>query len=159
MTNIHRLIIPGATYFFTVRVAQQGSTLLTDHIESLRFAYAKAVQEFPVTCHAMVVLPDHLHAVWTEPAGGVFYTERWRRIKTRFAQAIPAHQGAQGIWQRRFSEHAIRNRDDFQRALHHCAQNPVWHGLVAAAEMWPYSSFAKDKAALGKADRGHQISA
>ena len=76
MTNIHHLILPGATYFFTVRLQTRGSCLLTDHIESLRYAYAKAVQEFPVTCHAMVILPDHLHAVWTEPSGGVFYTER-----------------------------------------------------------------------------------
>ena len=146
MTNIHHLHIPGPTYFFTVRVQHRGSTLLTDHIESLRYAYAKAVQEFPVTCHAMVVLPDHLHAVWTEPDSGVFYTERWRRIKTRFAQAIPAAEvGEKGIWQRRFSEHAVRNRDDFQRAIQHCAQNPVWHGLVDTPEAWPYSSIAKGK--------------
>ena len=145
MTNIHHLHLPAATYFFTVRVQQRGSTLLTDHIESLRYAYAKAVQEFPVTCHAMVILPDHLHAVWTEPDGGVFYTERWRRIKTRFAQAIPATSNEKGIWQRRFIEHAIRTRDDFQRAVQHCAQNPVWHGLTTVAEAWPYSSFAKGK--------------
>lgn len=144
MTNFCRLILPGATYFFTVRLKTPRSTLLTDHIESLRFAYAKAVQEFPVTCHAMVVLPDHLHAVWSEPHGGVFYTERWRRIKTRFAQAIPAAAvGEKTIWQRRFTEHAIRNRDEFHRAVAHCGQNPVWHGLVNRAEDWPYSSFAK----------------
>ena len=143
MTNIHRLILPGATYFFTVRLDQRGSQLLTDHIESLRYAYAKAVQEFPVTCHAMVVLPDHLHAVWSEPFGGVFYTERWRRIKTRFAQSIPTVGAPKGIWQRRFTEHAIRNRDDLHRAVQHCAQNPVWHGLVKTAADWPYSSFAK----------------
>jgi putative transposase len=89
MTHFRRLLIPGATYFFTVRLERRGDTLLTDHIESLRYAYAKAVQDYPVTCHAMVVLPDHLHAVWTEPDGGVWYSERWRRIKARFAQAIP----------------------------------------------------------------------
>jgi putative transposase len=160
MTNIHHHHNPGATYFFTVRLEKRGSTLLTDHIESLRYAYAKAVQEFPVTCHAMVILPDHLHAVWTEPDGGVFYTERWRRIKTRFAQAIPtAGLGEKGIWQRRFSEHAIRNRDDFQRALQHCAQNPVWHGLVAVGEAWPYSSFAKGKISDPAATQQHLISA
>ena len=159
MTNIHHLILPGATYFFTVRLQTRGSCLLTDHIESLRYAYAKAVQEFPVTCHAMVILPDHLHAVWTEPSGGVFYTERWRRIKTRFSQAIPATSGEKSIWQRRFSEHAIRNRDDFARAVQHCAQNPVWHGLVEAADAWPYSSFAKGTLDRTAAAQRRQISA
>ena len=152
MTNLRRLLIPGATYFFTVRLEKPGDTLLTDHIESLRYAYAKAVQEYPVTCHAMVVLPDHLHAVWTEPDGGVWYAERWRRIKARFSQAIPqveappqslADKRDRGIWQRRFHEHAIRNVDEFRRALEHCANNPVRHGLVSAPHLWPYSSFAK----------------
>ncbi len=143
MTQISRLLIPGATYFFTVRLEERGSCLLTDQIESLRYAYAKAVQEFPVTCHAMVVLPDHLHAVWTEPDGGIWYAERWRRIKTRFAQAIPNRDTP--IWQRRFREHAIRSRDDLNRAIQHCAQNPVRHGLVRAAEDWPYSSYSKGR--------------
>jgi putative transposase len=155
MTQYRRLLIPGATYFFTVRLEARGSTLLTDHIESLRYAYAKAVQDYPVTCHAMVVLPDHLHAVWTEPAGGVWYCERWRRIKALFSHAIP-QTGTQrpsltakrerGIWQRRFYEHAIRDEADFRRALDHCRENPVKHGLVGSPELWPYSSFNKVRA-------------
>ncbi|MGV8987055.1 MAG: REP-associated tyrosine transposase [Cypionkella sp.] len=156
MTHYRRLLIPGATYFFTVRLESRGATLLTDHIESLRFAYAKTVREYPVTCHAMVVLPDHLHAVWTEPDGGVWYSERWRRIKSRFSHAIPpagdlrpslAARREKGIWQRRFYEHAIRNEDEFRRALDHCESNPVKHGLVSVAELWPYSSFAKARMA------------
>ncbi len=150
MTHSRRLLLPGATYFFTVRLEQRGSTLLTDHIETLRYAYARAVRDYPVTCHAMVVLPDHLHAVWTEPDGGVWYSERWQRLKARFSYAIPeagerrpAPERKRGIWQRRFDEHAIRTEEEFQRALTHCEQNPVKHGLVSDAALWPYSSFAK----------------
>ena len=151
MTEYRRLPLYGATYFFTVRLEQRGSTLLTDHVDALRFAYAKAVAEFPVTCHAMVVLPDHLHAIWTEPVGGVWYAERWRRIKTRFAQGIhhspdrSNHQEKreQAIWQRRFSEYAIRNEGDFRLSLEHCRMNPVKHGLVKDPDLWPYSSFTK----------------
>ncbi len=154
MTQYRRLLIPGATYFFTVRLEERGATLLTDHIETLRYAYAKAVQDYPVTCHAMVVLPDHLHAVWTEPEGGVWYSERWRRIKARFSYAIPdagkprpslKANRERGIWQRRFNEHAIRNEDEFRRALSHCEDNPVKHGLVSDAALWPFSSFAKGR--------------
>ncbi len=154
MTHYRRLLLPGATYFFTVRLERRGSTLLTDHIETLRYAYARAVRDFPVTCHAIVVLPDHLHAVWTEPDGGVWYSQRWQRLKARFSYAIPEtgekrpsldRKRERGIWQRRFYEHAIRTEEEFQRALNHCEQNPVKHGLVSEAALWPYSSFAKGR--------------
>ena len=144
MSDHPHLELTGATYFFTVRLDQRGSTLLTDHIAGLRFAYAKAVQEFPVTCQAMVVLPDHLHAVWTEPVGDVWYTERWRRIKTRFAQSVAMVDARPAaLWQKRFDEHAVRSGDDLRRAVEYCRMNPVKHGLVAAAELWPYSSCNK----------------
>jgi putative transposase len=152
MTQHLHLPLPGATYYFTVRLEQRGSTALTDHVDALRYAYARAVAEFPVTCHAMVVLPDHLHAIWTEPAGEVWYSERWRRIKTRFTHAVaapaPLRPGLDAgrepaLWQRRFAEHAIRTEDEYRRAMEHCRTNPVRHGLVSSPEAWPYSSFAK----------------
>jgi putative transposase len=152
MTEYRRLRLPGATYFFTLCLERRGATTLVDQIDALRFAYARTVQELPVTCHAMIILPDHLHAVMTEPEGGVFYSERWRRIKSRFSHAI-AVPGAmrpslevkreRGIWQRRFWEHALRSEDDFRAALQYCEQDAVKHGLVAQSELWPYSSFAK----------------
>jgi len=144
MTDHPRLLLTGATYFFTVRLEQRGSTLLTDHVAALRFAYAKAVQEFPVTCHAMVVLPDHMHAIWTEPAGDVWYAERWRRIKTRFAQSVAMVDARPAaLWQKRFAEQAIRTDEEYRRAVEYCRMNPVKHGLVATVEAWPYSSFNK----------------
>ena len=160
MTSYRRLLIPGATYYFTVRLEMPGATHLTDRIDMLRYAYAKAVQEFPVTCHAMVVLPDHLHAIWTEPEGMVWYSERWRRIKARFTHAVAEpvavrpsleRKRERGIWQRRFYEHCIRNDDDFSRAMEHCRTNPVRHGLVTAPELWPYSSFTKSAAEARRA--------
>ena len=80
---------PARRHLLLHRLAgNRGQSTLTDHIGALRFAYARAVQEFPVTCHAMVVLPDHMHAVMTEPESGVFYSERWRRFKARFSHAV-----------------------------------------------------------------------
>ena len=166
MTQYRRLLLPGATDVCTVRLERRGATTLTDHIEALRYAYGKTVREYPVTCPAMVVLPDHLHAVWTEPDSGVWYCERWRRIKSRFAHAVPdagpgvgpdavpdvgqmrpsfAAKRERGIGQRRFYEPAVRNEAEFHRALDHCRTNPVKHGLVADAALWPYSSFAKGR--------------
>ena len=85
-------LLMGATYFFSVRLEQRGSSLLTDQIAVLRFAYAKAVAEFPVTCNAVVVLPDHIHAIWTEPAGDVWYAERWRRINPGASRPLGHHR-------------------------------------------------------------------
>ena len=152
MTSYRRLRIPGATYFFTLCLQQKGSTALVDHIDLLRWSYARTVQDLPVTCHAMVILPDHLHALWTEPEGVVQFSERWRKIKARFSQALPAATDRsasktlkrdKGIWQRRFWEHAVRDETEFRTCLAHCHSNPVTHGLVADAADWPYSSFHK----------------
>lgn len=152
MTNYRRLRIPGATYFFTLCLQQKGSTALVDHIDLLRWAYARTVQELPVTCHAMVILPDHLHAVWSEPEGDVHYSERWRKIKARFSQGLPIATDRsaskvlkrdKGIWQRRFWEHAIRDEAEFRSCLTLCQNDPVRHGLVKDAADWPHSSFTR----------------
>jgi putative transposase len=152
MTNYRRLRLPGATYFFTLCLEDRDSTLLTDHIDTLRAAYLKTLQELPALCPAMVVLPNHLHAIWTEPEGSVLCSERWRRIKARFSHAIqqdfspnPSKQTKRerGIWQRRFWEHAIRGESEFVAAMEFCHFNPVKHGLVTNPLDWQYSSLSR----------------
>ena len=151
MTAYRRLRLPGATYFFTVCLDQRGAGTLVENIGVLRQCYATTIRELPVTCHAMVILPDHMHAVWTEPEGEVFYSERWRRIKARFSHGLQSDFGPnrsqaskreRGLWQRRFWEHAVRNDDEFRAAITYCNQNPVKHRLVAEARNWPYSSYS-----------------
>ena len=150
MTNYRRVKLPGATYFFTLCLEDRTRTDLTDQIDLLRFAYAKTVTELPVTCDAMVVLPDHLHAIWTLPQGDHDYSERWRRIKSRFSHGLAVKipkcrsktaKRERGLWQRRFWEHTIRDKDDFTAHMAYCHNNPVRHGLVTDPKDWPYSSF------------------
>lgn len=152
MTRYRRLRVPGATVFFTLCLEQRGSRVLTEHIDLLRDAYRRTVAELPVACPAMVVLPDHLHAIWTEPGGEVHYSERWRRIKARFSHALPQdffprpslqRKRERGVWQRRFWEHTLRGQAEFFAAMEYCRQSPVRHGLVRAPEDWPYSSFTR----------------
>ncbi|MEZ5770301.1 MAG: transposase [Defluviimonas denitrificans] len=152
MTSYRRLRQTGATYFFTLCLQRRGATTLIDHVGLLREAYRRTVQELPVTCQAMVILPDHLHAIWTEPEGEVNYSERWRRIKARFSHALAGDfrpcdskvgKRERGVWQRRFWEHALRGEADFVAAMEYCLTNPVKHGLVGAPEDWPYSSFTR----------------
>ncbi len=154
MTQYRRLRLPGATYFFTVCLDDSASTVLTDHIGALRFAYAKTMAERPVRCHAMVVLPNHLHAVWTLPEGDCDFSERWRLIKARFSRAVGLEadrcaskiaKRERGLWQRRFWEHAVRDEAELATLIGYCHLNPVEHGLVTKPGDWPYSSFTKRK--------------
>jgi putative transposase len=64
-------------------------TLLVDHIATLREAVATTRQNHPFTIDAFVVLPDHLHAVWTLPPGDGDFSTRWRLVKSRFARSLP----------------------------------------------------------------------
>ncbi len=148
------MFIPEGTYFFTVALADRGATTLVDEIDLLRSIYAAVTKEHPVTCDAMVVLPDHLHAVWTLPEGDADFSVRWKKIKAGFSQHCRAvgqvrpsleRRGEKGIWQRRFWEHAIRDAEDYQAHVAYCRHNPVKHGLVGRAEDWPYSSLHRDR--------------
>lgn len=153
MSRYRRVRVPGASHFFTVALTDRGGSVLTDHVGLLRAAWRATVAERPVFCDAMVVLPDHLHAVWTLPEGDADYSERRRRIKARFSQALGEHRPLSdskvmkrecGVWQRRFWEHAIRDERDYRAHVEYCWGNPVKHGLVARAVDWPFSSIHRD---------------
>ncbi|MEX0348697.1 MAG: transposase [Paracoccaceae bacterium] len=160
MTSYRRARIPGAKFFFTVALADRASTLLLGEIDALRYAYARTRAERPFWCDAMVVLPDHLHAIWTLPPGDSDFSTRWGAIKSRFTRRIKASgrmgcnpilrsrskvaKGDAGIWQRRFWEHCIRDERDYRDHMAYCWGNPVRHGLVEHPTDWPYSSIHRD---------------
>ncbi len=48
-----------------------------------------------------------------------------------------------GIWQRRFSEDAIRDERHDAAHMDYIHVNPVKHGLVKAARAWEYASFRR----------------
>ena len=153
MPNYRRAFVPGGCWFFTVNLLERRQTLLVDHVGALRDAVAQVRQRYPFEINAFVVLPDHMHAVWTLPPADADFSTRWRLIKTRFARALPKRErlsavrkarGERGIWQRRFWEHLIRDEADYGRHIEYCHINPVKHGLVARVRDWPHSSFHRD---------------
>ena len=169
MPNYRRALIPGGCFFFTVNLLNRRQTLLVDHIARLREAVAATRQSCPFTIDALVVLPDHLHAVWTLPTGDCDFSTRWRLIKSRFAKALPKQErlnavrvarSERGIWQRRFWENLIRDEADYTRHVEYCYINPLKHRLVMRVQDWPYSSFHRDlRAGLFPADWGGDIEA
>jgi putative transposase len=153
MPNYRRAFVPGGCWFFTATLLDRRSSLLTDQIHVLRDATRRTQARFPFDIDAMVVLPDHIHAVWTLPAGDSDFSMRWRLIKAQVAKAIPKHErlspvrrsrGERGIWQRRFWEHLIRDERDYSRHVEYCYINPMKHGLVSSVRDWPFSSFHRD---------------
>jgi putative transposase len=153
MPNYRRAFVPGGCWFFTLNLLQRQQTLLVDHIDVLRNAVAATRRTYPFVIDAMVVLPDHLHAVWTLPPDDADFSVRWRLVKSRFAKSLPRQEplstvrrarGERGIWQRRFWEHLIRDEADYARHIEYCYINPVKHGLVRRVQDWPHSSFHRD---------------
>lgn len=147
---------PGAMYFFTVNLADRKSTLLTGQIETLRHAVRTIRQSHPFhpfDIVAMVVLPDHLHAIWRMPEGDANFPLRWSLIKGAFSRAIPKTEAIRnsreakrerGIWQRRYWEHQIRDEDDLAQHIAYVHFNPVKHGYVKRAADWPHSSIRRE---------------
>ncbi|HEY2617218.1 MAG TPA: transposase, partial [Acetobacteraceae bacterium] len=89
MTHYRRNYVPGGSYFFTVNLLDRQSSMLTARIQSLRDAIRSTRKCHPFAIDAMVVLLDHLHAIWTSPDGEFAYATRWRLIKAAFSRALP----------------------------------------------------------------------
>jgi len=150
MTSYRRNLVPGGSFFFTVNLADRRLSLLTAHVELLRDAFRETRQRHPFTIDAIVVLPDHIHAIWTMPDGDADFAMRWRLIKSTFSRSLSrsepisasrAAKGERGIWQRRYWEHTIRDEHDFARHVDYIHINPLKHGLVGRVGEWEASSF------------------
>jgi putative transposase len=122
----------------------------------LRKALAQVKREQPFDFQAGVVLPDHVHFLWSLPRGDSEYSSRIGQMKLVFTQmlrgkkALPVSVSASrrkhresDVWHRRFWEHLIEDDDDFEQHLHYIHYNPVKHGYVRCPHLWPHSSFRR----------------
>jgi putative transposase len=150
MTNYRRNFLAGGSFFFTVNLADRRQRLLTERIDLLRRAFKEVRKRHPFAIEAIVVLPEHLHAIWTLPEGDADFALRWRLIKAAFARQLPpgesvspsrAGKAERGIWQRRYWEHTLRDEEDLVRHADYIHFNPVKHGHVKRVKDWQYSSF------------------
>jgi putative transposase len=148
MVRYRRNFLPGGTFFFTVAVEDRRSSVLIDHVASLRAAFRTTRDKKPFVIDAIVILPDHLHTIMTLPDGDSDFPDRWRQIKSNFTRSVAAtglpisqnHRGEYALWQKRYWEHTIRDEADFERCADYIHFNPVKHGLVASPADWPHSS-------------------
>jgi putative transposase len=147
--NYRRAKTEGGTYFFTVTLADRRKSTLVEHVDLLRSATRLVKERHPFTIDAIVIMPEHLHTIWTLPEGDIDYPTRWALIKAGFSRILAKGEmisdsrlakGERGIWQRRYWEHQIRDDEDFARHVDYIHFNPVKHGHVASPIDWSYSS-------------------
>jgi putative transposase len=150
MPDYRRTYATGACWFFTVNLHNRHQSLLIDEIDLLKCCIRKVQQQRPFTINAWVVLPEHMHCLWTLPAGDTDYAGRWLAIKKAFSRVLPRteyrntsqiHRRERGIWQRRYWEHRIRDEADYWRHFDYIHVNPLKHGWVNRVQDWPYSTF------------------
>jgi len=150
-----RVYVKGGTYFFTLVThkrlplfsSQEAVALVLD---ATRYTSAR----MPFDVIAYVILPDHLHFIWALPETSSDYSTRWRLIKSYFTRyhnqndsfvitASRKKKMEQGVWQRRFWEHLIRDEFDLVRHVEYIHYNPIKHGYVRSLMDWKHSSFLK----------------
>jgi putative transposase len=143
----------GGSYFFTVVTFKRAKILSReDNVQLLRSSIRRVLNAHPFRIDAFVLLPDHLHCIWTLPAGDADFSLRWRLIKSDFTRKCHdrlthapldsrKRKKERAVWQRRFWEHRIRDEIDFVRHADYIHYNPVHHNYVTAPKDWPFSSF------------------
>ena len=149
MVHYRRNRVPGGTYFFTVTLADRSATILVDHVDQLLASILGVREDHPFALVALVVLPDHLHAVMRLPAGDNRYSMRWRLIKRDFTVRLrklgiefaARGRGERRLWARRFWESTICDSESLARRIDYLHFNPVKHGYVRRVLDWPHSSF------------------
>lgn len=155
MPNWRRAHVPGGTYFFTLVTDRRAPLFEAPAARAiLGSLFRRCRTRWPFEIRALVLLPDHLHAIWSLPRGDADYSRRWAWIKAQFTRNWLAaggteqrvsdgrrRDGRRGVWQPKFWEHLLESDDDFERHFDYVHYNPVKHGLVRCPRDWPWSTF------------------
>ena len=115
MPNYKRLRSAGGTFFFTlVTYNRQPVFNVPECIKCLRASIKETRRTFPFHVDAWVLLPEHMHCIWTLPDNDSNYSRLWGLIKQGFTKRakgllpdqsislsrIRRHEAS--VWQRRF---------------------------------------------------------
>ncbi|MGJ7915142.1 REP-associated tyrosine transposase [Massilia sp. LXY-6] len=155
MTRYRDNRVPGMTYFFTVRLLDRNSTLLTDYFSAFGEAMRQARIRKPFHVDAWVVLPNHAHAIWTLPPGDHDCATRWRAVKIAFSKALhktgqaasPAGTADAAIWEPHYRDYRVGDDNEYTDLIDYVHSNPMRHGFCEQATEWPWSSLHRFVAA------------
>jgi REP-associated tyrosine transposase len=161
MSDYRRWYVTGGTVFFTVVTYHRKPLFANVQACNLLGQVMRGVRaDLPFETVAAVLLPDHLHTIWTLPADVIDFSTRWKRIKRDFTVRwlrdggseatvtnAQAHRGNRGVWQKRFYEHQVRDEDELSLLCDYIHFNPVKHEVVNSVREWKYSTFHRFVAA------------
>ncbi len=123
----------------TLFAKRQNNHLLIERIDSLRASFSYVKNRRPLHINAVVIMPDHLHCIWTLPSDDADFSTRWNLLKGHFSRAIDKGECVsksrdkrreRGLWQRRFWAHLIVDQADFNNHVNYIHWNPVKHDWV-----------------------------
>jgi putative transposase len=157
MPDYRRWLVPGATYFFTVVTYERRPIFASEEaVQRLGDVLRQVRRALPFRTIASVLMPDHLHCVWSLPSGDLDFPTRWKKTKREFTVRWIAQQepqtdvslsrrskGERVVWQRRFWEHLVWDEEDLEHCCDYIHYNPVKHGYAASPADWPWSTFKK----------------
>jgi putative transposase len=152
MPEYRRYYQNGATYFFTIVTFQRQPIFKEDsNVKLLMDCLDKIMRTHPFEINASVILPDHLHMIWTFPGHDCDFSTRWNLIKGNFSRGFKDSEvistksrlkkRERAVWQRRFWEHLIRDQNDYNDLCDYIHYNPVKHGYTNSPLEWKYSTF------------------
>jgi REP element-mobilizing transposase RayT len=100
-------------------------------------------QGIKLQVHGMVVMPDHVHIIFTpldDALGNPFgLAEIMHAIKGTSAHSINRALNRRGhVWQREFFDHVLRSDEKIREKVEYICDNPVRKGLVKTADDYPW---------------------
>lgn len=127
------------TYFVSTQTADRKPFFRHERWARLIIATLRHYSEEDFTLHAFVIMPDHLHLLLT-PAGRV--ERAIQLIKGGFSFHARKEFGWNGeIWQKVFTDHRIRNEEDWVRYVEYIRMNPVRAQLADDPACYPFLKF------------------
>ncbi|SPF31678.1 conserved hypothetical protein [Candidatus Sulfotelmatobacter kueseliae] len=119
----------------TLELSPEARTLALQHC--LR-DHGKTIQ-----IHAAVIMPDHVHLLFTALRDGDGWTfalpEILRAIKGASSRSINKLSGRTGpVWQDESFDHVLRGDESLRETIDYIRQNPVRKGLVEKPEDYPW---------------------
>jgi putative transposase len=129
------------TYFVTSRTWESRTLFKNQKVcEIFVQVILKYRDEDKYRLHGFVVMPEHFHAILT-PGPDVAVERAVQFVKGGSARQIGLALNYKfPIWQRGFSDHRIRDAQDYGDHMNYLEQNPVKRRLVELASAYEWSS-------------------
>jgi putative transposase len=125
------------TFFITSVTAQRRTLFQRDAAADLLvdvFLHYRSQGKYLL--HDFVIMPDHFHALIT-PAPEISLERAVQFIKGGFSFRL---KSSLPVWQASFTNHRIRDDEDFEQHREYIRMNPVRAGLARRVEDYPHSS-------------------